>query len=289
MARKLWINLYESYALHKSLTNPPKHFIVSLGWGHVVPMDDLLVTMDVFASVPVSTYDLIDPDLSRTALPMPVSEKKHVIRTNAGVIIECGDLAVRKISITNEAKPGTYQVVATTRDTFFTVYLDEKGEHKIVDSPLDEMKGVGEILGSFKYKSFAKAFTIVKHWTDPKPLGHDLELIPLTDLSDIHIGDPVSFQVTFMSKPFSCKGDSIEYITAASNTYGGEASGDRDGFFLSAYILNGKAQFRMPTAGQWLVNVIACQDVTPENEFSELVGKCTKVYYGSCLSFNVRP
>jgi hypothetical protein len=262
MGRKLWINLYESYALHKSLTHPPEHFITSLGFGHVVPMDDILVTMDDF--MPLATYDLIDPDLNSRPLPMPVLEKKDVIRIDAGLTIECGDMAIRKISLSDETKPGTYQVVATTRDTFFTVYLDEKGEHKIVDSPLDEMK-------------------------DPKPLGHDLELVPLTNLSDVHIGDPVLFQVTFMDKPFSCTQNTMEYITAASNTFGGEASGDREGFFLSTYILNGKAQFRMPTAGQWVVNVYACQDVTPESDLRELLGKCTKVYYGSSISFNVRP
>ena len=36
MAHTLWINLYESFA------HPPGHAIVSLGWGHTVPMDDLL-------------------------------------------------------------------------------------------------------------------------------------------------------------------------------------------------------------------------------------------------------
>lgn len=287
MARKLWINVYESFALHKSLQHPPGHFIVSLGWGHVVPMDDFLVTMD--ESIPLATYDLIDPDLNRTSLPMPVLEKKEVLRTNACLIIECGDIAVRKISLTPDTKPGTYQVVATTRESFFTMYLDENGKRKMVNKPLDEMKDIGNILLSVKFQAFAKAFLTVEKWTDSKPLGHALELIPLTDLSDVYVGNPVSFQVALMGKPFSCTQETMEYMTAASNTFGGEASGDREGFFLSAYIVNGKARFRIPTAGQWVVSVFACQEVTPESNLKELVGKCTRVYYGSSISFNVKP
>ena len=286
MARKLWINVYESFALHKSLTHPPRHFIVSLGFGHVLPMDDFLVTTN--ESIPLAMYDLVDPGLKKTALPMPV-KTKDVIQTDSGMTVECGDMAIRKISLNDKTKPGTYQVVATTMEDFFTMYLDESGKPKMVNKPLDEMKGVGNIVRSVKFQAFAKGFMAVEKWTDPKPLGHALELMPLTDLSNIHIGDPVSFQVALMGKPFSCTQETMEYITAASNTFGGEASGDSEGFFLSAYLVNSRARFWMPTAGQWVVNVFASQYVTPESSLKELVGKCTMVYYGSSISFNVRP
>ncbi|MBE9573318.1 MAG: DUF4198 domain-containing protein [Proteobacteria bacterium] len=286
MARKLWINVYESFALHKSLTHPPRHFIVSLGFGHVLPMDDFLVTTN--ESILLAMYDLVDPGLKKTALPMPV-KTKDVIQTDSGMTVECGDMAIRKISLNDKTKPGTYQVVATTREDFFTMYLDESGKPKMVNKALDEMKGVGNIVRSVKFQAFAKGFMAVEKWTDPKPLGHALELMPLTDLSNIHIGDPVSFQVALMGKPFSCTQETMEYMTAASNTFGGEASGDPEGFFLSAYLVNSRARFWMPTAGQWVVNVFASQYVTPESSLKELVGKCTMVYYGSSISFNVKP
>jgi uncharacterized GH25 family protein len=246
MAHTLWINLYESFA------HPPGHAMVSLGWGHVVPMDDLLVSEA--GPLQLATYELVDPDFNRTALPMPVLKMEDVMKTSGGMTAQCGDLGIRKLSLTDKTKPGTYQVVVTSRDNFFTKYLDKKGKQKMVMKPLDEVKGVEKVLFSVKYKSFAKAFITVKEWTDPKPIGHDLELMPMTDLSNVRVGDVVPFQITFMGKPFSCT-TKAEYITATSNSFGGP-----DGFFLSAYIMNGKAQFRMPAAGQWVANVYVRQD-----------------------------
>jgi uncharacterized GH25 family protein len=276
MAHTLWINLYESFA------HPPGHAMVSLGWGHAVPMDDLLVSEA--GSISLATFDLIDPELNRTALPMPETKMEDVIETTSGMTTQCGDLGIRKLSLTYKTKPGTYQVVATSRVDFFTKYLDKKGKQKMVTKPLDEVKDASKVLFSVKYKSFAKAFMAVKKWTDPKPLGFDLEIMPLTDLSNVHVGDLVSFQVTFMGKPIVISPKNVIYLTATSNSFGGP-----DNFFLAAYIMNGKAQFRMPSAGQWVANVYVKQDVTPESNLKELVGKCTTVYYAGTISFNVKP
>ena len=276
IAHTLWINLYESFA------HPPRHAMVSLGWGHAVPMDDLLASKA--GSLQLATFHLIDPDLNRTVLPMPETKMEDLIKTGSGMTAQCGDLGIRKLGLTDKTKPGTYQVVVTSKETFFTRYLDKKGRIKMVTKPLDQVKGVGKILASIKYKSFAKAFFAVKNWTDPKPLGFALEIMPMTDLSEVHVGDVVPFQITFMGKPFSCGPGGIEYITATSNSFGGP-----DGFFLSAYIMNGKAQFRMPAAGQWVANVYVRQDVTPESNLKKLVGKCTTVYYAGTISFNVKP
>lgn len=288
MARKMWINVYDSFAFHKkgSLEHPPKHFNVSLGMGHVLPVDDFLENMD--ESIPLETYDLIDPNLKKIALPMPVKMEQSIIRTNTGMTIECGDIAARKISLSDETEPGTYQVAATSKASFFTMYVDEKGEQNWTFKPLNEMNGVGNILFSSKVQYCAKAFLKVGNWTKPKPIGYVLELTPLTDLSDVHIGDPVSFEAIFMGKPFTCTTDTVEYMYAKSNTFGGEAGGDIEGFFLAAYIVNGRAQFRMPTAGQWLITVFAFKDVTLENDLKELADQCSKVYFTSTVTFNVR-
>jgi uncharacterized GH25 family protein len=276
MAHTLWINLYESFA------HPPGHAMVSLGWGHAVPMDDLLVSKS--GSIQLATFDLIDPDLNKTALPMPETKMEDVIETSSGMTAQCGDLGIRKLSLTDKTKPGTYQVVATSRVDFFTMYLDKKGKQKLVTKPLDEVKDAHKVLFSVKYKSFAKAFMAVNKWTDPKPLGFDLELMPMSDLSNVHVGDLVPFQITFMGKPVVISPKNVRYLTATSNSFGGP-----DNFFLAAYIMNGKAQFRMPAAGQWVANVYVKQDVTPESDLKELVGKCTTVYYAGTISFNVKP
>jgi hypothetical protein len=51
----------------------------------------------------------------------------------------------------------------------------------------------------------------------------------------------------------------------------------------------GKAQFRMPAAGQWVVNVYFSHEVTTKNELKHLADKCTRVVYASTVSFHVKP
>ena len=77
---------------------------------------------------------------------------------------------------------------------------------------------------------------------------------------------------------------SIETITAVSNTFGGP-----DKFMLSSMVFNGKGSFRMPTAGQWLVNVYTKQPVTPDNHLKHLAGKCTTAMYAATITFSVKP
>ena len=273
-AHTLWINLYECF------THPPGHAIAAIGWGHRIPMDDLLDRLTL------ASYEMVDPDLNRTALPLPAAQKGETLETGSGIAVTAGDAGLRKLSLTDNAKPGTYQVALASGDNFYSMYLDEKGRKKWVPKPMDRVEGAKEILAGMKYKSYAKAFfTVGGKWTAPKPLGHDLELMPLTDLSNVHMGDMVSFEVTLMGKPLSTMPEkSLEYITATSNTFGGP-----DGFFLSAMLHNGKGSFRMPTAGQWVVNVYTSYDVDPAKAPKALVEKCTKVFYAGTVSFNVKP
>lgn len=269
MARKIWINTFEAFIFHTGeFENPPKHFNVSIVAGHVLPMDDFVMSKDL--SIPLETYEVIDPELNRTALPMPVQSSEDVIRTDTGLTIESGDVAAQKISFTDESQQGTYQVAASTKDF------------------LIDMKGQDDRIIKSNIKFFAKSFLKIGTWTQPEPIGHELELVPLNDLSDVRIGDPVTFQASFMGKPFTCNKSDMEYLFAASNTYGGEAGGDLEGHFLAAYLVNGKARFRFPTAGQWMIVVINIKDVTPENELKQFANQCSRVYYLSTLTFNVR-
>lgn len=275
MGHMLWVNVFESYA------HPPGHVIASIGFGHVVPMDDLLNSES--GQIELESYTLIDPNREKTALSLPeVNNKKSVITSSALKLCE-GDLGNRKFGLTENTKPGTYHIVATSKESFFTAYIDKNDKPKMVSKSMEKIKDAKKITVSFKYKAFAKAFFTVKGWTNPGVLGHDLEIMPATDLSDVHVGDLVPFEIIFMGKPLRSI-DSLEYITARSNTYGGP-----DAFFLSAVIYNGKAQFRMPTAGQWLVQLYVRQEVTPENDLKELADKCTTVFYSASISFNVKP
>ena len=266
--------------MHKSLENPPWYYFVSLGYGHVLPHDDF-----VDSALTLESYDLLSPSMKRTSLRPPegIVEELEAIR---GATVSIGDVAPRKISFNAEAEKGVHQVVVSPKEEFFSLW-EEDGEVQTASLPLNELADK-EVLTSAKYQAFAKALLPHETWTQPSGLGHALEIIPLTDLSDFHVNDWVTFQVNFMGKPFSCTQESMEFLLASSNTFGGEGGGELEGFFLSSYIVNGRSRIKMPTAGAWLINVFSHQDVSPDNELKKLSESCRKVYYGSSVTFNVK-
>lgn len=274
-AHMLWVNLYESFA------HPPGHVIASIGWGHTVPLDDLP------GALKLESYELIGPDHGKTALQLPLSEERDdFLPTPTGLQISSGDLGIRKFTLEEKSKPGTYQVSLVSADNYFSLYLDEEGRKKWAPKAMDELENATQVLAGMKYKSCAKAyFTLGGEWTQPEPLHNDLELLPLTDLSDVRVGDLVKFRVTLLGDPLSTTPEKgLEYLTANSNTFGGP-----DKFFLASMLHKGEAQFRMPAAGQWVVNIYTSYDVDPENGPEELIGKCTKVFYSGTVSFHVKP
>ena len=54
-------------------------------------------------------------------------------------------------------------------------------------------------------------------------------------------------------------------------------------------VMNGKAQFRMPAAGQWIANIYYSERVAENPALKDLKGKCTMVYTAASITFNVKP
>lgn len=272
-AHSLWININESYA------HSPGHAISSIGWGHAFPMDDFV------NNIALQSYALFAPDHAKTDLSLPVLKEEDVNKIDSGIEVRTGDFGVQKFTLSKESKPGTYQVVLESKENYYTKYINEDGKEKWEFTSMDKVKNAQKILGGMKYKAYAKSYFTVQEWDAPKSLGHDLEITPENDLSNVHVGDKINFTVTFMGKPLNTQPEqSFEYISAVSNTFGGP-----DGFSLAAVLFNGKGSFRIPTAGQWMVNVYTRQTVTPENDLKHLAKKCTAAVYSSTLTFNVKP
>ncbi len=249
-------------------------------------MDDLLINQD--GGLPLESFVLHDPQKGESRLRLPSGENFSMTPIPCGLTVETGDLAVHKFNIGPDAFPGTYQLSAQSTDFFITQYTDANG-HMVWDpNPMDQVGADREIQSSFRTKIYAKAFTSVGEWTEPHPLEHELELTPLTDLTRVMPGEPVTFDVQLKGEPFSCTQGSMEYVVAASNTYGGEAGGNMEGFFLSAYAINGKARFVFPTAGQWIVSAFSNQRVRPDNQWNALEGKCRRVFHCASIAFHVR-
>jgi uncharacterized GH25 family protein len=275
-AHSLWVNLSESFA------HPPGHALAVLGWGHNMPLDDLLVSDT--GTISLQSYSLIGPDNKSTDLGLPVLEQVKPVPGAGNTMTFQGDLGIRKVALTENTAPGTYQVNAVSKSLFFTQYQDAKGNTKVAMKPMDEIEDIKEVLMAVKYQSFAKSFFAIKEWTEPAPQEYELEVMPLTDLSKVHAGDMVSFQVTYMGKPVNVSAEAMHNMTFTSNAFGGP-----DGFVLSSYVMNGVAQFRAPAAGQWVANIYYKQDVDKDPSLKALKGKCNNVYTAASVCFTVKP
>jgi uncharacterized GH25 family protein len=275
-AHSFWINAYES------LTHLPGHVLISLGYGHSIPMDDLLDSPG--AKLRVDSYELVDPEMQRTGLPLPVANEEPESKAGAGVTIRGGDLGIQKLSFTETTGEGIYQIGAVSKPDFYTLFVNEKGRKKWLIKPMDQVENAKEIIQSCKYKAMAKSYFAKGQWQEPEPLGHDLEIIPLTDLSSVQTGDLVTFKVLLMGEEFSSTPSQIERITATSNTFGGP-----DGYYLGADIHGGEASIRIPTPGQWVATVYFVQDVQSDERLASLSNKCLQVHYVASISFTVKP
>ncbi len=269
----LWVTTFESHA-HQA-----GHILTTIGWGHMPPIDDLP------QEVALESYTLYDPDLVKTDLPLPEKKISAKIETEKGPTIISGDIGARKLALNENCKPGTYQIQVKNSENYYTHYVDKNGRKKWALKPKDEIADAGRIIKGMLYKAEAVSYFSVGEWTTPKSIGSDLEIVPMTDISNVRVNDLVKFKIFFKGKELSTSPEkSIEYITAVSDSFGGP-----DKFTLSSMIFRGKGQFRMPTAGRWLVNVYTRQDVTPDGPLKDLVKKCDTILLSSSITFTVKP
>ncbi len=274
-AHSLWINAFTSEA------HTPPHAMVTLGWGHALPIDDMLNSPN--GQIIVEKFELLDPALNKTALLLPDSSLGKPVRSDKNFDLFKAELATQKVAFKKESAKGVYQICAASKPTFYTQYIDTKGKPRMQLKPKDALDDIQKVLMAVKFQAFAKSYVTLGEWTNPAPLGHGLEIIPKTDLSDLHVGDLVEVEVLFYGKPLNANAKSMEYITAHSDSFG-----QSDNFALFSYIMEGKAQFRVQSPGQWIIGVNHKDDVTADGELKDLVGKAEQVYHSASLTFTVK-
>ncbi|WP_320044376.1 DUF4198 domain-containing protein [uncultured Desulfobacter sp.] len=132
-AHTIWINCFESHA-HK-----PPHAIVSIGWGHMLPMDDILNSTD--GHIEIKEFTLLDPNLNEIALRKPAVIGNRVPdQANSNVDIFNADLATQKLSLKEDSASGVYQLSAVSVPTYFTQYIDKKGRKRLKQKPINEIR-----------------------------------------------------------------------------------------------------------------------------------------------------
>ncbi|WP_418185832.1 DUF4198 domain-containing protein [Aliarcobacter vitoriensis] len=274
-AHNFWVNSFESFS-HK-----PGHIIVGLAWGHSMPMDDILNSPN--GSVIVEEFKITSPNGEVTNLDIPTSEPKEANKKANNFDIFSADMGLQKIALKANSQKGVYKIEAKSKPTFYTKYIDTKGKERLKLTTLDKIDDIQKVLMSLKFEAFAKSYLTIDKWEEQKATNKGLEIIPKTDLSNVKVGDLVEFEVLFEGKPLSVSASSIDFITASSNSFG-----QNDGFSLMSYIENGKAQFRVQSAGQWRVSCEHKDSVTKDGVLKDLFGKVEYVFNGAALTFNVK-
>jgi len=274
-AHSLWVNSFESFA------HAPGHTTVGLGWGHSIPVDDIMNSPN--GKVVIEKFTITSPDGKVSKLQLPTSEVKDPIDKTSNFDVYSADIGLQKIALKKESKKGVYKIEAASKPTVYTQYLDSKDRPRLKLKTMDKIKDVKKVLMSVKYQAFATSYLTLDKWSAPKATGNGLEIIPKSDLSNVKVGDLVEFEVLFYGKPLNVSAKSKEFITAASNSFG-----QNDGFSLFSYIKKGKAQFRVQSAGQWIVSCSHKEDVKKDGKLKDLVGKVNQVYHGGSLTFNVK-
>ncbi|WP_418186495.1 DUF4198 domain-containing protein [Aliarcobacter lanthieri] len=274
-AHSFWVNSFESFS-HK-----PGHIIVGLAWGHSMPIDDILNSQN--GRVIVDEFTITSPNGEIINLDIPSSEPKDASKKSKNFDVFSADMGFQKIALKENSQKGVYKIEAKSEATFYTQYIDKKGNTRLKLTTLDKIDDIKKVLMSVKFEAFAKSYLTIDKWEEQKATNKGLEIIPKTDLSNIKVGDLVEFEVLFEGKPLSVSASSIDFITANSNSFG-----QNDGFFLMSYIENGKAQFRVQSAGQWRVLCNHKDTVTKDGVLKDLFGKVEYVFNGASLTFNVK-
>lgn len=275
-AHTLWINSFESF--HHN----PGHTTVGLGWGHALPIDDLLNSPT--GKVVVEKFSITDPKGETTALKIPSNKSAKVQKETKSFDLYDSDIGLQKIALKKDSPKGVYKIEAKSKPTYYNVFLDNKGRQRLKLKPLDELKNIKEVIFSVKYEAFATSYlTLGDKWEEPKATGKGLEIIPKTDLSNVKVGDLLEFEVLFFGKPLSSGAKGNEYITANSPSFG-----QNHRFSLYSKIKNGKAQFIAQSAGQWKIECMHKDEITKKGDLKELYGKAKSLVNAATLTFTVK-
>jgi len=231
LAHGLWLNAFEADSHGGKLVT------VGLGTGHNPTIED-----SISDRLSLNSFDLITKDGKKIALKKPLKGLEDIYDKDNLKIVD-SNLAMQKISLTKKTEKGTYSVALATNTNTFIKYIDTKGKESFSRKAKSEIRNLKEIISTTKGTTFAKTYFVNGEWTQPKAVGHTLELIPTTDISKLDIGDTVVFDVLY-------NGEALKsgYVTAKSALAKGNNS-------LFSNVRKGKAKFVLTNVGQWMFTI----------------------------------
>lgn len=221
------------------------------GWGHKVPLDGAL------AGEKIARLRLLNPDGTGKDLPVTPGRSFHVMNVDL-------------------PHPGVYTVLGESIPGFYQIYRDKAGKVHHSTQPLDEIKGIAQVLFSCRAFQAPKTHLAVgEAKAAPAPLGAGLEIVVEQPVGTLHAGDCLTYRVLMDGKPIG------EGVTVDA-TYMGYSSAPEDYLFKERKVPGGKGQFDLPCAGVWYVRAHLR---TPAP--AEFKSKCQDFLYNATLTLEV--
>lgn len=243
-AHTLWVNMTDySPGFNERLGASAKSY---LGWGHEYPAADFM-TMEY-----LNSYGFVGPD----------GEKSVFDPVEGGFLAEG----------VNMKTEGTYYVFADVKPGFYTMYEKDGRIHHHTGS----IEGLSNIILSMYYEQYAKALVNVGEPSQEaltRPIGQNLEIIPLENPMSMKKGDKLRVKVLFKGEP--------SMYSRVLATYQGFSTED-DYAFATSTDKDGIATIRLLHYGPWLVKA---EKSTGTND--ETKGKCLTHSYTATFTFEV--
>lgn len=201
--------------------NPGDQETIYLSYGHVLPVDSPL------DGETLQDYQLLTPSGSVQVLNR-----------------EGTSLHANVVQVEEE---GLYQAAATRKPSVYSVVADANGNHQHIRKPKNQITE-GTIERSARSHQFAKALMVSGANADQavKPLGHELEIIPVDAPNDWRSGRDLAFRVLFRGKPLA-SGDLVA-------TYVGFKP-DNAWCYATSTDAKGVANVRPSQPGTWIIRV----------------------------------
>jgi uncharacterized GH25 family protein len=241
----LWLNAVD-YRPHMS-QRTGAHTKVYFGFGHRFPVQDFLDKEKLIE------FKQIDPDGNSRDL-------------------QAGDGGFLTTPLILK-KQGAHVITAATQHGFYTMYFKNGRVHH----KLDTKEGLTDVLLSLYYENFTKALINVGDTGDDafaKPVGHNIEIIPLENPYLKKAGDTLKLKVLHKGRPAS--------FCDVHATYVG-FSVKEDYAYANKTGSDGISVIRLLEPGQWIVRAVVRK---PAGE--AIRGKCIEEKYSATLSFEVR-
>ena len=244
-AHTLWINMSDYTPAYRPNRGAVTHLY--MGWGHHYPVDGFINTDD-FTDV-----SLISPSGKKEAL-----------------ILRKDGYGETKLTLPEE---GMYLTAITRRPSMNTTY-SENGKEIAVKGP---KTGHREIVSSVYSQQFAKSvFLSGNSFTGniSRPIGHTLEIIPLTNpfALENNRGGRMKVKVLYKGKPLA-----FQKLQAM---YEGYSKNDESSAYVSTN-RDGIADIRIDHWGAWVIKTRL--DTTPSDELKDRVN--TERYFASLTFF----